>query len=286
MNPQRPGLRGIVTGAARGIGRAMALRLAQDSHTWFGQPAHLVLADSLGDELGTLVQELRAQGAQAHAVVGDLADVDEPARVVQAAVNQGFKGLDVLASNAGFARPASLLEASVEDWDRVFAVHVRAAWLLGRAAHPLLAQARGCVVITTSISGTHATPPLAAYSPSKAAALMLMKQMAVEWGPQGIRVNALSPGLTETPGTSAAYAKPGAREQRAARVPLRRVAQAQDMAAALSLLVSPDAAYIHGHDLVVDGGLGHTLMPALTQAAWGDVRDATSGPTAPSAAKG
>ncbi len=280
MSTHRPGLRGIVTGAARGIGHAMALRLAQDSHTWFGQPAQLVLADSQAEELETLVQALRAQGATAHAVVGDLAHAHEPERIVQAAVRAGFEGLDVVASNAGYARPAPLLDASVDDWDRVFAVHVRAAWLLGRAAHPLLAQANGSFVITTSISGTHATPPLAAYSPSKAAALMLMRQMAVEWGPQGIRVNALSPGLTETPGTSAAYAKPGAREQRAARIPLRRVALPQDMANALSLLVGPDAAYIHGLDLVVDGGLSHTLMPALTQPAWDDVHHATSGPTA------
>lgn len=274
----RPGLRAIVTGAARGIGRAMALRLASDSQRRFGQPAHLVVADCIADELDLLVLDLRAQGATVHAAVGDLADADEPARIVACAEHAGFHGLDVVASNAGFARPAPLLEATVDDWDRVFAVHVRAAWLLGRAAHPLLARAQGSFVITTSISGTHATPPLAAYSASKAAALMLMRQMAVEWGPDGIRVNALSPGMTETPGTAPAYAKPGAREQRAARVPLRRVATADDMAAALSMLVSPDAAYIHGHDLMVDGGLSHTLMPSVTQAAWRDVAGPTSGP--------
>ncbi len=282
MDIHRPGLRAIVTGAARGIGRAMALRLARDSQARFGQPASLVVADCVADELDALVHELRAQGANAHAAVGDLADAAEPARIVACCVHAGFDGLDVVASNAGYARPAPLLEATVDDWDRVFAVHVRAAWLLGRAAHPLLARARGCFVITTSISGTHATPPLAAYSASKAAALMLMRQMAVEWGPDGIRVNALSPGLTETPGTAPAYAKPGARAQRAARVPLRRVATPDDMAAALSMLVGPDAAYIHGHDLVVDGGLGHTLMPSLTQAAWDGVARATSGPGASS----
>ena len=262
----RIGLRAVITGAARGIRRAMALRLASDSLARTGQPARLVVADQHADELMQLALELRATGARVIPRAGDLADPGEPARIIDAATE--WDGLDCVASNAGFARPASLLNASVDDWDRVFAVHVRAAWLLGRAAHPLLARARGCLVLTTSVSGTQATPPLAAYSASKAAQIMLMRQMAVEWGPDGIRVNALSPGLTETPGTAAAYAQPGARESREARIPLRRIAQPEDMAAALSMLVSPDAAYVHGHELVVDGGLVHTLMPALTQPAW------------------
>lgn len=262
----RPGLRAIVTGAAHGIGRAMALRLARDSTTRCGQPARMVVADRDGDALQSLAAELAALGATVKACAGDLSDAEEPGRIV--AVAADFDGLDCVASNAGFAQPASLLEAALDDWDRVFAVHVRAAWLLGRAAHPLLKRARGCLVLTTSVSGSHATPPLAAYSPSKAAALMLMRQMALEWGPDGIRVNALSPGLTITPGTAAAYAAPGARERREARIPLRRLAQPEDIAAALSMLIGPDAAYVHGHDLVVDGGLVNTLMPALTMPAW------------------
>lgn len=259
-------LRAIVTGAARGIGRAMAVRLAADALRWRGRPAQLVLADQHAGELEALASELRAGGAEVLVCAGDLGDPGEPARIVAAASH--FTGLDCVASNAGMAIAAPLLDASVDDWDRVFAVHVRAAWLLGRAAHRQLAAARGCLVLTTSVSGSHATPPLAAYSPSKAAQIMLMKQMAVEWGPDGIRVNALSPGLTVTPGTAAAYERAGARAQREAHIPLRRLAQADDMAAALSLLVGPDAGYIHGHDLVVDGGLTSTLMPSLNQPAW------------------
>lgn len=257
-------MRAIVTGAARGIGRAMALRLAADAVRRGQTPAQLVISDQHTDELEVLAAELRAGGHTVIVQAGDLSDAAEPARIVAAA--EPFGALDVVASNAGFAKPAPLLEAAIEDWDRVFAVHVRAAWLLGRAAHPLLARARGCLVLTTSISGSQASPPLAAYSASKAAQIMLMKQMAVEWGPDGIRVNALSPGLTETPGTAAAYAKSGVREAREARIPLRRLAQPEDMAAALSMLVSPEAAYIHGHELMVDGGLVNTLMPSITQA--------------------
>lgn len=257
-------MRAIVTGAARGIGRAMALRLAADAGRLGSAPARLVIADQHVDELQALAAALRADGHSVAVQAGDLADPEEPARIVAAA--EGFDGLDVVASNAGFARPASLLEARIDDWDRVFAVHVRAAWLLGCAAHALLARARGCLVLTTSISGSQASPPLAAYSASKAAQIMLMKQMAVEWGADGIRVNALSPGLTETPGTAAAYAQPGVRQAREARIPLRRVARPEDMAAALSMLVSRDATYVHGHELMVDGGLVNTLMPSITQA--------------------
>jgi glucose 1-dehydrogenase len=164
--------------------------------------------------------------------------------------------------------PARLLTQNVDDWDRVFAVHVRAAWLLGRAAHPLLKAAGGSMVVTTSISGTNATAPLGAYSPSKAAALMLVRQMALEWGPDGIRVNALSPGLTETPGTAVVYAQPQARAQRESRIPLRRIAQAEDMANALSFLVGPDAGYVNGIDLLVDGGFAHGLMGSVNMAGW------------------
>lgn len=257
-------MRAIVTGAARGIGRAVSLRLAADAVRLQGSPAQMVIADQHVEELEALAAALRADGHTVAVQAGDLADPDEPARIVAAA--KGFGGLDAVVSNAGFARPAPLLEACIDDWDRVFAVHVRAAWLLGSAAHALLARARGCLVLTTSISGSQASPPLAAYSASKAAQIMLMRQMAVEWGPDGIRVNALSPGLTETPGTAAAYAQPGAREAREARIPLRRIAQPEDMAAALSMLISRDAAYVHGHELMVDGGLVNTLMPSITQA--------------------
>ena len=260
------GMRILLTGAARGIGRAMALRLAQDSLRRHGAVARMVLADQHRDELQALADTLGADGHQIVPVVADMADPQTPQRLVEAATI--FGGLDALVSNAGFAIPGPLLTQNIEDWDRVFAVHVRAAWLLGRAAHPLLQAAGGSMVVTTSISGTNATAPLGAYSPSKAAALMLVRQMALEWGPDGIRVNALSPGLTETPGTAVVYAQPQARAQRASRIPLRRIAQAEDMANALSFLVGPDAGYVTGIDLLVDGGFAHSLMGSVNQAGW------------------
>jgi glucose 1-dehydrogenase len=266
MTKKSHGLRIILTGAARGIGRAMAERLARDSLQRHGRPARMVLADLHKDELEALGATLLKGGVEVHAIAADMADPATPARLVEAAAD--FGGLDAVVSNAGFAIPSPLLDARQEDWDQVFAVNVRAAWLLGRAAHPLLKAARGSMVVTTSISGSHPTAPLAAYSPSKAAALMLVRQMALEWGPDRIRVNALSPGITETPGTAQVYADAKSRAQREARVPLRRIAQAEDMANALSFLVGPDAGYVSGTELLVDGALSSVLMSSLNMAGW------------------
>jgi len=259
-------MRAIVTGAARGIGRAIALRLARDAQATGG--AHLTLADMHGDELQALAGELAsAFGARVHAEIGDLAEAGFPALLVQEAL-RAHGGLDGLVSNAGFAIPGPLCHYPVDSWDRVFAVNTRAPFLLGRAAHAALRESRGAMVVVTSISGTHATSPLGAYSPSKAATLMLVRQMAGEWGPDGIRVNALSPGLVLTPGTAVAYADPAAREARAARIPLRRMGEPEDMAAVAAFLLGPDAAYVTGAELLADGGLGQTLMSSLPMGGW------------------
>jgi NAD(P)-dependent dehydrogenase (short-subunit alcohol dehydrogenase family) len=256
-------MRAIVTGAARGIGRAIALRLARDAQAAGG--ARLTLADVHADELHALAGELGALGGHARVVPGDLADADFPARLVAEAL-EAHGGLDGLVSNAGFAVPGALADYPLDTWDRVFAVNTRAPFLLGRAAHAALRQSCGAMVVVTSISGTHATSPLGAYS--KAATLMLVRQMAGEWGPDGIRVNALSPGLVLTPGTSAAYADPQARAARAQRIPLRRMAEPEDMASVVSFLLGPDAAYVTGAELLADGGLAQTLMSSLPMAGW------------------
>jgi glucose 1-dehydrogenase len=132
----------------------------------------------------------------------------------------------------------------------------------------LLRQCGFTVLMVEKDSGTNATALPGAYSQSKASALILVSQRALEWGPDGIRVNALSPGLTETPGTAGVYAQPQARAQRELCIPLRCIAQAEDMANALSFLVGPDAGYVHGVDLLVDGGFAHTLMGSVNMAGW------------------
>ena len=258
----------LVTGAARGIGRAIALRLAQDAHDQGGM-AQLTLLDQHAAELDALAAELQALGAQVQVLAGDLSGLDFAAQAVAAAVQQ-WGGLDGLVSNAGVAFPGALSDDPVADWDRTFALNARAPLLLAQAALAPLRASGGSIVVITSVSASHATPPLGAYSASKAAALMLVRQLATEWGPLGVRINALSPGLIATPGTALAYADPAAKAQREQRVPLRRIGEPGDIAGAVSFLLSDAAAYVNGAELVVDGGLAHTMMASLPQQAWQD----------------
>ncbi|MCD2164842.1 SDR family NAD(P)-dependent oxidoreductase [Comamonas koreensis] len=258
----------LVTGAARGIGRAIALRLAQDAHDQ-GARAQLTLLDQHAAELDVVAAELQALGARVQVLAGDLSGLDFAAQAVAAAV-QHWGGLDGLVSNAGAAFPGALSDYPVADWDRTFALNTRAPLLLAQAALAPLRASGGSIVVITSVSASHATPPLGAYSASKAAALMLVRQLATEWGPLGLRINALSPGLIATPGTALAYADPAAKAHREQRVPLRRIGEPGDIAGAVSFLLSDAAAYINGAELVVDGGLTHTMMASLPQQAWQD----------------
>lgn len=251
----------IVTGAASGIGRATAFRLARDGASREGRPAQILLVDIAKEKLEEVAALLRAEGAVAEIHVADLGDAAVATGVVNAA-HRAFGGLEALVSNAGIIQRSSLLDLSVADYERSFAINTRATWLLAKAAHPLLAASKGSIVATASISGHEPTPPLGAYSASKAALIMLVRQMAVEWGPDGIRCNTVSPGSTHTAMTDARYSDPVQREAAAQRNPLRMVGSPENQAAAISFLLSPDAAYITGIDLLVDGGLATMLMPA------------------------
>lgn len=255
-------MRVLVTGAASGIGRAVCLRLAEDA-AQRGQPARIAAVD-LGPSpaLDALVADLRALEAEAIALPGDMGTVDAPARVVEEAVAR-FGGLDGLVSNAGINRPGRLLEYPVEDWDRMFAVNTRATWLLARAAHPALKASRGAIVAVASMSGSNAHANLGAYGPSKAAVIMLARVLAQEFGPDGIRVNTVSPGMVRTGMTARVYENPELAAARAALVPLGRVATPEDIAAVVAFLLGPDARYVTGHDLVVDGGITGNLLGRL-----------------------
>jgi NAD(P)-dependent dehydrogenase (short-subunit alcohol dehydrogenase family) len=255
-------MRVLVTGAASGIGRATCLRLGRDGRAR-GEAARVAAVD-LGPSpaLDRLITELRALGAEALALHGDMGQADAPARVVGQAVEH-FGGLDGLVSNAGINRPGALLEYSVEDWDRLFAVNTRATWLLAQAAHPALRASRGAIVAVASMSGVHPHANLGAYGPSKAAVIMLVQVLAQELGPDGIRVNALSPGMVRTGMTAKVYADPGVAAERDALVPLGRVATPEDMADVIAFLLGPDARYVNGHNLVADGGVTGNLLGRL-----------------------
>jgi NAD(P)-dependent dehydrogenase (short-subunit alcohol dehydrogenase family) len=255
-------MRVLVTGAASGIGRATCLRLARDSRGR-GEAARISAVD-LGPPpaLEGVVEELRKLGADAFALHGDMGDADAPARVVGETVAR-FGGLDGLVSNAGINRPGPLVEYAVADWDRVFAVNTRATWLLAKAAHGALRSARGSIVAVGSMSGSHPHANLGAYGPSKAAVIMLVQVLAQELGRDGIRVNAVSPGMVRTGMTAQVYADPHVAAARDALVPLGRVATPEDMADVIAFLLGADARYVNGHDLVVDGGVTGNFLGRL-----------------------
>jgi NAD(P)-dependent dehydrogenase (short-subunit alcohol dehydrogenase family) len=255
-------MRALVTGAASGIGRATCLRLARDAHA-AGKAARLAAVDvGASGGLDRLVEELGALGAEVLPLQGDMATADAPGRVVDEAV-QRFGGLDGLVSNAGVNRPGPLVGYSVADWDYLFAVNTRASWLLAKAAHPALKATGGAIVATGSMSGTNAHANLGAYGPSKAAVIMLVQVLAQEFGRDGIRVNAVSPGMVRTGMTAAVYSDRTVAGERDALVPLGRVATPEDIADVIAFLLGPDARYVNGHDLIVDGGVSGNFLGRL-----------------------
>jgi NAD(P)-dependent dehydrogenase (short-subunit alcohol dehydrogenase family) len=260
-------MRALVTGAASGIGRATCLRLARDAGAQ-GRAAKIAAVDvGPSSALDSLVTELHKLGADAVPMVGDMGTVDAPARVVTDAAGR-FGGLDAIVSNAGVNRPGALVDYSADDWDRLFAVNTRATWLLAKAGHPALRASRGAIVAVASMSGSHAHANLGAYGPSKAALIMLVRVLAQEFGRDGIRVNSVSPGMVRTGMTASVYADARIAAERDALVPLGRVATPEDIADVIAFLLGPDARYVNGHDLVVDGAVSGNLLgrlPGLSQ---------------------
>lgn len=239
----------VITGAGGGIGQALAQAFA-------GQGARVVLLDRGLDRAEPLAQSL---GGGAVALACDLAD---PASVAQAAAAvEAQGGADVLVNSAAILRPGALADVATADWSAMLAVnltgYLTAAQAFGRGMRE---RGRGALVHVASIAGSQPQPLSGAYSASKAATVMMSRQLAAEWGPQGVRSNCVSPGLVLTPMSQAFYADPQVKARREAMVPLGRIAAPQDMADAALFLASDRASYVTGQDLVVDGGLSQTLM--------------------------
>ena len=249
-------MRVIVTGAASGIGRACADLLA--AGLMVPGEHQMLLADR---DAANLAAAADAIGFAAKPCVADLADPDCGDRIVAAALDH-MGGIDAVISNAGIIMGGALADLPISDFDRIFAVNTRAAWLLGKAAYPHLRDSKGAFVATASMSATQPTPALGFYSCSKAALLMMVRQLSIEWGPDGIRCNTVSPGPTYTPMTAAGYDDEARRAQREANIPLRKLGMARDVANAILFLIGPHAGHISGIDVLVDGGMSNMLMPA------------------------
>ena len=239
----------LLTGASRGIGHALALRLAKPG-------VRLALSGSARSAgLTETAEGCKTRGAEVLQVVGDLSDPAVPARLVAEAA-AAFGGLDAVVSNAGIALPGSLVGLSPDDFDRTFAVNVRAPWMLAGAAYESLKATRGAFVAVASMSGVEPFPGVGCYSSSKAALIMLVRTLALEWAQANVRVNAVSPGLFLSSMTAPIYADPEKKAAREAIVPLHRIGDpARDLGGLVEFLLSADATYITGQNFLVDGGL-------------------------------
>lgn len=252
-------MRAIVTGASHGIGGATCRKLAQDAIAR-GEPACIAACATGGRaDLKELVEALKAMGAKAVGLTGDLSDPEVPARLVSQAV-EFCGGLDALVSNAAMRHQAPFLDLKIADWDRVFNVNTKATWLLGRAAHPALKASRGAIVAVSSIAGIFPHANYGPYAASKAALITLCQQMAHEWARDGIRVNCVAPGMVRTPNAATVYADAELAAKRADVIPMGRIADPSELAGAIALLLSADASYITGQNICVDGGFAASIM--------------------------
>jgi 3-oxoacyl-[acyl-carrier protein] reductase len=243
----------LVTGAGQGIGYGIAKRLTADGYHVYATDYDQELAEAAAGKLGGTALRL---------------DVGDPQSVKDAAAK--VPALSVLVNSAGIYPWSPLLGISVEEFDRVFAVNVRGNLLCMQAFHPqLAADGRGAIVNITSMSALIPAVGVGSYAASKAAAAMLIQQAAIEFAPDGIRVNGVAPGSVQTEGTNRAIAE-GEEPQKAPFIPLGRLAGPADMAGVVSFLASEDAGYVTGQNIVVDGGfLANTfaLYRHLTQPA-------------------
>ena len=235
----------LVTGASRGIGRAIAARLAEQGAT--------VIAAARGDHANACVAELTARGQRAEALS---LDVTDPAAVEAApgAIVARHGRLDILVSNAGITRDQLLLRMKRDDWDAVLATNLTATFLLAQAAmRPMLKQRGGRIVAISSVVGQMGNAGQTNYAASKAGLIGFAKALAREVASRAITVNVVAPGLVETDMTRAVNEK--TQVDWAAQIPLGRLGRVDDVAAAVCFLASDEASYITGHVLAVNGGM-------------------------------
>ena len=236
----------LVTGASRGIGRASALALAKSG-------AHVLVHYSSGDEeAAAVVAEIRKAGGKSEKIRADLRAPDGPHALAERVRSIIGSRLDILVANAGISKISSIEETTVEDFDALFAVNVRAPYFLVQQLLPIMASGTS-VVLLSSLAAHASVGKLSAYAATKGAIDTLVKHFASALGERGIRVNAVAPGVVPTDMSSFAKTEAG-RDFTLSIQALKRMAAADDIGAAVAFLASDEARWITGDTLRVDGG--------------------------------
>ncbi|MEU1724229.1 SDR family NAD(P)-dependent oxidoreductase [Actinomadura sp. ATCC 39365] len=244
------GKRVLISGGSSGIGAATARRFLEEG-------SRVVLTGLDGDEVGRAVAELAPLG-EVSGLAGDVSSADDVARLVAGAI-EAMGGVDVLVNNAGTAWREPFLEITPDHWDRIISVNLRGMFLMAQTvARHLVERGTGGVILNmSSTNGLGGEADYAHYNASKGGVLLLTKTMAVELGKHGIRVNALCPGYIRTPlnaSISSGLADDFVSAYERDHIPLGRAGLAEEVAAAYAFLASDDAAFVHGTELVIDGG--------------------------------
>jgi 3-oxoacyl-[acyl-carrier protein] reductase len=235
----------LVTGASRGIGRAIATRLAAQGA--------MVVAAARGDHAQACADAIVAAGHRAEAISVDVTDSPALAKV-PAAIAEKHGRLDIIVANAGVARDQLLMRMKREDWDGVIATNLTAAFVLTQAAmRPMIRQQGGRIIAVSSVVGQTGNAGQTNYAASKAGLIGFAKALAREVASRAITVNVIAPGLIDTDMTRAISGK--AQVDWASQIPLARLGTADDVAAAACFLASDEASYITGHVLAVNGGM-------------------------------
>lgn len=237
----------LITGAARGIGKALALKFAEEG-------ANIAFTDLVIDESGEETRkEIEAKGVKCLAYASNAANFEETAKVVKK-IHEDFGQIDVLVNNAGITKDGLMLRMTEAQWDAVINVNLKSAFNFVHACLPIMMRQRGGSIINmSSVVGVHGNAGQANYAASKAGMIALAKSVAQEMGSRGVRANAIAPGFIETAMTH--QLSDEVRKEWMKAIPLRRGGQAEDVANVAVFLASDLSSYVTGQVIQVDGGM-------------------------------
>ena len=237
----------LVTGASRGLGKAMAIALAKAG-------CHVALNARSADSLKSVAEEIQRLGRRTFLAAGDVGDESQVDQFVKA-IQKEFGRIDILVNNAGVWEGTYLVRLKKEDWDKVIQTNLTGAFLVSKAAARIMLKARsGKIINISSVSGFRGSPESLAYCAAKAGIIQMTRVMAIEMGPAGVQVNCIAPGLFATDMTKEYTEDPEAMKQYLPRIPSQRYGQPEELAGTVIFLASKASDHITGQTIVIDGG--------------------------------